>query len=53
MVHFLTVLPSQAFLCALFGWYKSEPLRRKVDDDDCSAYVARLVAIFTGGRTSW
>lgn len=44
---------ARAFLSALIGWFDAESLRREITDEDCQIFVARLVAIFTAGRSSW
>lgn len=44
---------AQAFLSALLGWFDSQILQGSFSEDDCAAFVSRLVAIFIGGRSAW
>ena len=42
-----------AFVAALLGWIGIQTLHGPVTDAACEAYVARLVAVFVGGRSGW
>jgi TetR/AcrR family transcriptional repressor of mexJK operon len=42
-----------AFVAALLGWIGIQTLDGAVTDAACEAYVARLVAVFVGGRSGW
>ena len=42
-----------AFIAALLGWIGIQTLHGPVTDAACEAYVARLVAVFVGGRSGW
>jgi len=43
----------RGFVAALLGWIGIETLAGPVTDPACEAYVARLVAVFVGGRSGW
>jgi AcrR family transcriptional regulator len=43
----------RGFVAALTGWIGIETLAGPVTDAACEAYVARLVAVFVGGRSGW
>lgn len=41
------------FTSALLGWFHNEKLRRDPSNDDCLAFLTRLVAVITSGRAAW
>lgn len=41
------------FIAALIGWVRREGRIRALSDDDCNAFVSRLVAFLMGGRSAW
>lgn len=44
---------SESFIATLHGWYMANDTSVPVTDDDCVAFVSRLVRIFMTGRAGW
>lgn len=42
-----------SFVAGLHGWYRMSSLLEEPTTEEVSAFVARLVAIFVGGRAAW
>ncbi len=41
------------FVSALTGWVQQEHRVRSLSEEECSAFVGRLVALISGGRPTW
>ena len=44
---------ARTMMSALAGWHRAETTIRDLSDEDCRAFVSRLVEILMAGRVSW